>query len=152
MSKINILIPAAGAGSRFAKEGYIKPKPFIDVLGKPMIVRVLENLKVDDAHYIIILQKSHFEQEKELCNLIAKDYNVSFVCVETLTEGTACSVLHARELINNDTPLMIANSDQIVDIDIQKYIDDALDRGLDGSILCFRDLKKKPQMVFCQDG
>ena len=69
MSKINILIPAAGAGSRFAKEGYTKPKPFIDVLGKPMIVRVLENLKVDDAHYIIILQKSHFEQEKELCNL-----------------------------------------------------------------------------------
>ncbi len=148
MSKINILIPAAGAGSRFAKEGYIKPKPFIDVLGKPMIVRVLENLKVDDAHYIIILQKSHFEQEKELCNLIAKDYNVSFVCVETLTEGTACSVLHARELINNDTPLMIANSDQIVDIDIQKYIDDALDRGLDGSILCFKDLEKSPKWSF----
>lgn len=65
MSKINILIPAAGAGSRFAKEGYEKPKPFIDVLGKPMIVRVLENLKVDDAHYIIILQKAYLENEKK---------------------------------------------------------------------------------------
>ena len=148
MSKINILIPAAGAGSRFAKEGYEKPKPFIDVLGKPMIVRVLENLNVDNAHYIIILQKSHLEQEKELCKAIAKDYNVSFVSVSSLTEGTACSVLHARELINNNTPLMIANSDQIVDIDINNYINDCKNRNLDGSILCFIDKEKSPKWSF----
>lgn len=148
MSKINILIPAAGAGSRFAKDGYEKPKPFIDVLGKPMIVRVLENLNVDNAHYIIILQKTHLEQEKELCNKIAKDYNVSFVSVESLTEGTACSVLHARELIDNDIPLMIANSDQIIDIDINDYINDCKNRNLDGSILCFTDKEKSPKWSF----
>ncbi|WP_297986430.1 glycosyltransferase family 2 protein [uncultured Campylobacter sp.] len=145
---MNILIPAAGAGSRFAKEGYEKPKPFIDVLGKPMIVRVLENLNVDNAHYIIILQKSHLEQEKELCKAIAKDYNVSFVSVNSLTEGTACSVLHARELINNNTPLMIANSDQIIDIDINNYINDCINRNLDGSILCFTDREKSPKWSF----
>ena len=148
MSKINILIPAAGAGSRFAKEGYEKPKPFIDVLGKPMIMRVLDNLKVDNAHYIIILQKAYFENEKELCKQIAKDYNVSFVSVESLTEGTACSVLHARELIDNDIPLMIANSDQIIDIDINDYINDCKDRNLDGSILCFTDKEKSPKWSF----
>ncbi|WDL70837.1 glycosyltransferase family 2 protein [Helicobacter winghamensis] len=148
MGKINILIPAAGAGSRFAKEGYEKPKPFIDVLGKPMIVRVLENLNVDNAHYIIILQKTHLEQEKELCNKISKDYNVSFVGVESLTEGTACSVLYARELINNNTPLMIANSDQIIDIDINEYINDCKNRNLDGSILCFKDKEKSPKWSF----
>ncbi|WP_370523323.1 glycosyltransferase family 2 protein [Helicobacter winghamensis] len=145
---MNILIPAAGAGSRFAKEGYEKPKPFIDVLGKPMIVRVLENLNVDNAHYIIILQKTHLEQEKELCNKISKDYNVSFVGVESLTEGTACSVLYARELINNNTPLMIANSDQIIDIDINEYINDCKNRNLDGSILCFKDKEKSPKWSF----
>ncbi|WP_197550608.1 glycosyltransferase family 2 protein [Helicobacter winghamensis] len=145
---MNILIPAAGAGSRFAKEGYEKPKPFIDVLGKPMIVRVLENLNVDNAHYIIILQKTHLEQEKELCNKISKDYNVSFVSVESLTEGTVCSVLYARELINNNTPLMIANSDQIIDIDINEYINDCKNRNLDGSILCFKDKEKSPKWSF----
>ena len=148
MSKINILIPAAGAGSRFAKEGYEKPKPFIDVLGKPMIMRVLDNLKVDNAHYIIILQKAYLENEKELCKQIAKDYNVSFVSVESLTEGTACSVLHARELIDNDIPLMIANSDQIIDIDINDYINDCKNRNLDGSILCFTDKEKSPKWSF----
>lgn len=148
MSKINILIPAAGAGSRFAKEGYAKPKPFIDVLGKPMIMRVLDNLKVDNAHYIIILQKTYLENEKKLCEQISKDYNVSFVSVESLTEGTACSVLHARELIDNDIPLMIANSDQIIDIDINDYINDCKNRNLDGSILCFTDKEKSPKWSF----
>lgn len=148
MSKINILIPAAGAGSRFAKEGYEKPKPFIDVLGKPMIMRVLDNLKVDNAHYIIILQKAYLENEKKLCEQISKDYNVSFVSVESLTEGTACSVLHARELIDNDIPLMIANSDQIIDIDINDYINDCKNRNLDGSILCFIDKEKSPKWSF----
>lgn len=148
MSKINILIPAAGAGSRFAKEGYEKPKPFIDVLGKPMIMRVLDNLKVDNAHYIIILQKAYLENEKKLCKQISKDYNVSFVSVESLTEGTACSVLHARELIDNDVPLMIANSDQIIDININDYINDCKDRNLDGSILCFTDKEKSPKWSF----
>ena len=41
---MKILIPMAGEGSRFAKEGYVFPKPLIDVNGKPMIQRVIENL------------------------------------------------------------------------------------------------------------
>jgi len=45
------LIPMAGEGSRFAKEGYQFPKPLIDVNGKPMIQRVVENLDFD-AEYI----------------------------------------------------------------------------------------------------
>ncbi|EAL5963941.1 lipopolysaccharide biosynthesis protein, partial [Campylobacter jejuni] len=56
---MNIVIPMAGLGSRFAKAGFDKPKPFIDVLGKPMIVRVLENLKYKDARYILIARKEH---------------------------------------------------------------------------------------------
>ena len=62
---INILIPMAGLGSRFAKAGYKKPKPFIDVSGKPMIVRVLENLKYPDAKYILVAQWDHLQKEKE---------------------------------------------------------------------------------------
>ena len=62
---INIVIPMAGLGSRFAKAGYEKPKPFIDVGGKPMIVRVLENLTYPDARYILIARKEHIEKEYE---------------------------------------------------------------------------------------
>ena len=63
MTLINIVIPMAGLGSRFVNAGYDKPKPFIDVKGVPMIVRVLENLKYPNARYIIIARKEHLVKE-----------------------------------------------------------------------------------------
>ncbi|WP_217494975.1 glycosyltransferase family 2 protein [Marinomonas sp. FW-1] len=147
---INILIPMAGLGSRFAKEGYDKPKPFIDVNGKPMIVRVLENLSYPDAKYILVARKEHLEKEIDLVNEIKENFNVEFVEIEKLTEGTACTVLFARKLIDNKTPLLIANSDQIVDINIADFIDDCLERKLDGSILTFVDQDRNPKWSFAK--
>lgn len=137
--KINIVVPMAGAGSRFAKVGYKKPKPFIDVLGIPMIERVLENLNFPEARYILIARKEHIEAEKELAQKITEKYNAEFVLVDKLTEGAAMTVLYAHRLINNDAPMLIANSDQIVDMNISNFIKDMLNRNLDGSILTFQD-------------
>ncbi|EOH4170470.1 glycosyltransferase family 2 protein [Campylobacter jejuni] len=147
---MNIVIPMAGLGSRFAKAGFDKPKPFIDVLDKPMIVRVLENLKYKDARYILIARKEHLTKEKKLVDEIKNNFNVEFISIDKLTEGTACTVLYARKYINNDTPLMIANSDQIVDIDIADFINDSFKRGLDGSILTFIDKEKNPKWSFAK--
>ena len=58
---MKILIPMAGEGSRFKKEGYTFPKPLIDVNGKPMIQCVIENLDFD-AHYVFLVRKSHIEK------------------------------------------------------------------------------------------
>lgn len=147
---INIVIPMAGQGSRFANAGYEKPKPFIDVDGKPMIVRVLENLDYPDARYILIARKEHMEKEYELVKQIEKEFNAIFVSIDKLTEGTACTVLYARKYINNDEPLLIANSDQIVDMNIADFIDDCKDKKLDGSILTFVDKHKDPKWSFAK--
>jgi len=147
---INIVIPMAGAGSRFAKAGYEKPKPFIDVDGKPMIVRVLENLAYPDARYILVARKEHMEKEAQLVKEIEEKYNAIFIPIDKLTEGTACTVLYARKYINNDEPLLIANSDQIVDMSIADFIDDCKDRELDGSILTFIDEHKDPKWSFAK--
>ena len=147
---INIVFPLAGLGSRFAKEGYEKPKPFIDVDGKPMIVRVLENLAYPDARYILIARKEHMEKEKELVEKIEKEFNAIFISIDKLTEGTACTVLYARKYINNNEPLLIANSDQIVDMNIADFIDDSSERKLDGSILTFIDEFKDPKWSFAK--
>lgn len=147
---INIVIPMAGLGSRFANAGYEKPKPFIDVLGKPMIVRVMENLSHNDARFILIARKEHMDAEAELIKDIQNKYNVIFVPVDKVTEGAACTILHARKFINNDTPLLLANSDQIVDFDVKKYIKDCKDRNADGSILTFIDKMKSPKWSFAK--
>ena len=147
---INIVIPMAGQGSRFAKAGYEKPKPFIDVDGKPMIVRVLENLAYPDARYILIARKEHMDKEKELVAQIEKEFNAIFIPIDKLTEGTACTVLYARKYINNEEPLLIANSDQIVDMNIADFIDDCKNRNLDGSILTFIDEHRDPKWSFAK--
>lgn len=140
----------AGAGSRFAQAGYEKPKPFIDVDGKPMIVRVLENLAYPGARYILIARDEHLQQEKNLVTWIEGNYNVTFVAVKSLTEGTACTVLYARDLIRSNTPVVIANSDQIIDIKLEKFISDAVSRKLDGSILTFIDEERNPKWSFAK--
>ncbi len=127
---VNIVIPMAGAGSRFMNAGYSKPKPFIDVHGKPMIDRVIENLYYPDAKYLLIASKDHVEKEKEIVREIEKSYNATFIIVDKIMEGAACTVLFAREHINNNTPLIMANSDQIIDINIGEFINNCLQKKI----------------------
>ena len=115
-----------------------------------MIVRVLENLSYPDARYILIARKEHMKKEAKLVKQIEKQFNAIFIPIDKLTEGTVCTVLYARKYINNNQPLLIANSDQIVDIDISSFVDDCKDRKLDGSILTFIDEFKDPKWSFAK--
>ena len=147
---INIVIPMAGEGSRFAAAGYTTPKPFIDVNGKTMVEQVLDNLACPDAHFILIARKKHMDDQASLVDRIRSRYNARFIPVERLTQGTACTVLFARKEINNDTPLIIANSDQLVDLSMADFIEDSRKRGLDGSILTFVDRHRDPKWSFAR--
>lgn len=133
----NIVIPAAGAGSRFVQAGYKLPKPFIDVGGKPMIERVLNNLNVDDADFTLIVQQEHRRMHPEYFMRLQDRYHCRYVATKGVTEGACCTVLLAREIIDSTEPLLIANSDQLVDIDVEEFIADAEERLLHGSILTF---------------
>jgi len=112
---MKVLIPMAGEGSRFSKEGYQFPKPLIDVEGKPMIQRVVENLKFD-AEYIFLVRKEHIEAYDGLVDVLSRlTARTNIVVVDRLTEGAACTALLARHLIDVNDDLLIANSDQIVE-------------------------------------
>ncbi len=127
----------AGAGSRFAQAGYVKPKPFIDVCGKMMIERVLDNLAMDDCRFIIIARTAHVASEQDTVRKLRDRYNVHVLTTNRLTEGAACTILHSSWRINNEEPLLLANSDQIVEADLNLFIRDSDARDLDGSILTF---------------
>lgn len=134
--RLNVVIPMAGAGSRFEKAGFTFIKPLIDVQGKPMIQVVVENLNID-ANYIFIVQKSHYEKYnlEAMLNLIKP--NCKIVQVDGLTEGSACTILAARDLINTDAPMLLANSDQYVEWDSSEFMYAMNGPGIDGGILCF---------------
>jgi HAD superfamily hydrolase (TIGR01509 family) len=134
--KMNVLIPMAGAGSRFQAAGYTFPKPLIDVEGKPMIQVVVDNLNID-ATYIYVVQKEHREKYNldTLLNLITP--NCKIVEVDGLTEGAACTTLLAKEYIDNDAPLVMANSDQFVEWDSNEFMYKMIEQKVDGGILTF---------------
>ena len=144
--KLNILIPMAGAGSRFQQAGYTFPKPLIDVEGKPMIQVVVDNLNID-ATYIYVVQKEHREKYNlnTLLNLITPNCNI--VEVDGVTEGAACTTLLAKKHIDNDQPLVIANSDQFVEWDSNEFMYKMIEQKVDGGILTFKATHPKWSFV-----
>jgi HAD superfamily hydrolase (TIGR01509 family) len=134
--KLNVLIPMAGAGSRFAAAGYTFPKPLIDVNGKPMIQLVVENLGLV-ANYHFVVQKEHREKYNldAMLGLIAPGCQV--IEVDGITEGAACTALMAREFIDNDNPLFFANSDQYVEWNVMEFMYAMNEKDADGGIVTF---------------
>ena len=139
---MNVLIPMAGAGSRFIDAGYTFPKPLIEVGNKPMIQVVTDNLNID-AHHIFIVQKEHYEKYnlETVLNLIKPDCTI--VQVDGITEGAACTTLLAKKFINTDAPLVIANSDQFVEWNSNEVLYAFSTESVDGGILCFQSTHPK---------
>jgi HAD superfamily hydrolase (TIGR01509 family) len=139
---LNIIIPMAGAGSRFRQAGYTFPKPLIDVGGKPMIQVIVENLNIQ-AHYIYIVQKEHFNTYnlKPMLELLTPGCDI--ITVDKLTEGAACTVLLAKDLINNNQPLLIANSDQYIEWDSSHFMYTVQQGNIDGSVPVFYNTHPK---------
>jgi HAD superfamily hydrolase (TIGR01509 family) len=141
-SKLNVLIPMAGAGSRFEQAGYTFPKPLIDIKNKPMIQVVVENLNID-ANFIYVVQKKHREKYNldTLLNLITPGCKI--VETDGMTEGAACTALLAKEHINNDAPLFFANSDQFVEWDSNEFMYKMNETESDGGIVIFKAIHPK---------
>lgn len=136
----NIVIPMAGQGSRFIEQGYTDSKPFIDVNGKPMIQRVIENLNFEfnsEFKTIILCQKSDYEKYNfDIFKKIIGHSNIEIVQIDGTTEGAACTLLLAKEYVNNDIPMLSFNTDQMIDYDVTSTFRDI--SLYDGGIPCFK--------------
>ena len=133
---INIVVPMAGHGSRFANAGYTDPKPLIPIGGRPMIEVVIDNLRPSQPHrFIFLCQQTHLDQYGLGARLEAIAPGCAIVPVAQVTQGAACTVLLARALIDDATPLMIANCDQYIDAGIDDYLARMAAENLDGLIM-----------------
>jgi len=136
MNKINILIPMAGEGQRFLDAGYNIPKFLIDIFGKTMIENVINSLNIE-GNYIYIIQKKH-DESYDISSLVKSiTPGCTIIHVENKTEGAAATSLFAEKLINNDDPLIIFNSDQILEWDSNDFIK-FINKDIDGSVLTFK--------------
>lgn len=136
---MNIILPMAGLGSRFKEQGYTDSKPFIDVLGTPMVKKVIDNLQIEfnkNFHFIIIcLSEDNLKYNiEEYFNHLYPESNLKVIILDKLTDGATQTVLTAAEYIDNDIPLLTFNSDQLIDYTPE---------------LCFSELKKYDAGMLC---
>lgn len=133
---LNIVMPMAGRGRRFEEAGFRDPKPLIPIHGVPMTRVVIENLRPIRPHrFIFLVLREHIERYAIDARLRQWSPGCQVIPVDGVTEGAACTVLLARELIDNQRPLMIANCDQWVDVGIEAYLRTMEQEEADGLIM-----------------
>ncbi len=138
----------AGHGSRFSKAGYKNPKPLIPVNGKPMIEVVIDNLRPSKEYrFVFICQANHLKSYPLRSLLEEKAPGCEIIEVNQVTEGAACTVLLAKELINSREQLMIANCDQYIDVNINEYLAVLDDSSTDGLIMTMKAYDNKWSFV-----
>src|SRR5262245_34605695 len=136
---LNIVLPIAGRGSRFTVAGYTQPKPLIPLHGVPMIAAVVQNVRPRCEHrFIFVALAEHLEHAGMRDTLAVAAPGCIVISVDRVTEGAACTVLLAKDYINSDDPLMLANSDQWVDVDIDDYLASMDRQRADGLIMTMR--------------
>jgi len=140
--ELNILVPMAGMGQRFKEAGYIFPKPLVEINNFPMINWVINSLNIK-ANYTFIVLKEHLEKYnlKSVLNFITKNPNI--IILDSVTDGAACTTLLAEEIINNENPLLIVNSDQFIEWDSSRTMYEFISKKVDGGILTFKSTHPK---------
>ena len=135
-AELQIVVPMAGRGSRFSKDGYQLPKPLIDVAGAPMIEVVIANLRPRRPHrFVFVVQAAHVSDFGVDEVLTRATPGCSIAQIDHVTQGAACTVLEAEAHLDPAAPLMIANCDQWVDASIDDYLTAFDGRGTDGFMM-----------------
>jgi dTDP-glucose pyrophosphorylase len=131
----------AGRGERFASGGFETPKPLIEIREKPMISWCLSSLGLEseETEFIFITRKYTRElYNTQLSDLLARLVeNQKQIQIDYITEGPACTSLLAKQHINNETPLVICNCDQIMKWSGQYFLHSALSSPYDGVVVTY---------------
>lgn len=143
---LNILVPLCGKTLFFDTAEYPFPKPLVEINGQPMIQWVVDNLNGirQEKNFIFIIKTNENEQfyiENTLKLLTNNTCEIIKISHDTL--GAPCTCLLAIDQINNDLPLIIANSDQIIDADLSQIVTHFFDSDLDAGVVCFDSVHPK---------
>lgn len=149
---MKILIPMGGSDEAFREHGYVYAKPLIEIDGRPLIEHVLDPLrKVVDGQRIFVIRKEDDLRYhmREVLRLL--DPRAHVIRADGPTAGAACTALLAIEHIDSDEELVIANSDQVIDFDLQTTIESFRRRGLDAGTVVFDSVHPRWSFVKTDD-
>lgn len=149
---INILIPAMGNSVFF--ENYYFPKLMIEINGETVLEKVINNFsQIKEKHFIFVLgEKECSEFHTDNSVKLLTGGNCSIIRLKNETAGGLCTSLIAVEYINNDEPLIVANFDQIIDVNYQDVIDEFDRKGYDAGVISFKSIHPRWSYLRVEDG
>ena len=143
---MNVMIPLGGIGSRFQKEGYKYPKPFVRVLGKEMILWVVDSLKLRKEDSLVVVYNPAFLDMRELMEMVVQHVpGTILVELPGPTRGAAETVrigLEGLSASQRSRPTMLVDGDAFYTVDIVSMYRAISDKA--GGSFCFRDTQPKP--------
>lgn len=137
---LNIVIPMAGKSVFFEDKAFRFPKPLIEIEGRPMLERVLANLKTIAAEkrFIFMLNRDdvlHYHLD-DVIRLLTDSSSI-IVVQKGETHGAPCSALLAMEHFNSSDPMIICNADSIIEHDLNKVLRTFESQNADAGTICF---------------
>jgi len=147
---INILMPMAGKSLFFDNPGFHYPKPLIEIQGKTMVELAINNYRlVKEKHKFIFVVNKNDCVRYHVDNVLSlvTDHNCEIIRLTNETKGAACSALMAVDYIDSDDKLIITNSDQIIDVDLNEILASFDKRNLDAGVVCFNTVHPRWSFV-----
>lgn len=152
MKPIKILVPMSGPDEAFRQKGYTYSKNLIELHGKPLIQHVFENLSGIPNHEFIFVIRKEEETKYHLRNVLKLlSPSCEIIVSDGPTSGAACTSLLAIEHINDDSPLVIANADQIVEANLSDAIQTFQNENLDAGTIVFDSVHPRWSFVRLND-
>ncbi len=145
-----LILPMAGAGSRFSIKGYINPKPLLNVCGFPMIVQAV-NCLPDTSNKIFVCLEEHLSKYN-IKNVLEENYkNSEVISIKKVTEGQACTteIGITKSNLDLNKSILISACDNGVYYNKEKYQQMINDTSIDVIVWSFRNnptSKNNPNM------
>jgi dTDP-glucose pyrophosphorylase len=135
---MNIVIPMAGQGSRFANSGFALPKPLINVAGKPMYRYAVDSLPIHLASKLIfvLIRSEHLDLIVDDIELNYGHYPLSIIILESNTSGQAESVLKCEKEFDLTVSTLVHNCDTYFHAD--QVWNDLIQSQNDGALMLFK--------------
>ncbi len=121
---MKVVMPIAGSGSHFVEKGYKLPKPLIEIRGKHMIKWATDSIPFARPRDMVFITLKEHEKKYNLEQKLRELYSdeITVLTVNRVTEGAACTVLLAKDLINTNEELIIYNTDQYFRVSVESAI------------------------------
>ena len=132
---VTIVMPMAGRGQRFIDGGYEDPKPLIKHRGKHMIEYVIDCMKIPGAKWVFLVRQDHIDEYKMDESLRELVPGCTIIPVNKVTEGAICTVLLAKDLINNENPVILKDCDQVIDWVPENFMNFVKRHDADGAVV-----------------